>query len=414
MRLRIRIRKHITLERVLLFLALLFVSSYALLEHVSISIPVFSMVKFPLLYAGGICILSQANMIVNSLRKKKYFYVFLTLFIFCIFLLISAYINRKTFTGSSPVHATIRLVLFLVELFSLMVWISETGQSQYAIRFLYKYVFWIVVVTDFLLLSRLLVFRSGKFETYLVGTKFIVSYLHMDLLTLWFINNNGEFYFWQKSKIIALLAAVIIVAVSVHVDCMTGLIGCFVLVCLFALLNTPFQKKIVRLSSPVVLTSALAVSVFFPFLAEAIVSIPFVQFFLKTVLDRSNTLTGRTNIFYLFSDKMYGHWLWGFGFGNGNVAASRLFGYANAQNAILNWVLQSGLLATVTLIILIMIIFQQFSKTRDQMRIMPLAALIYVYIVMGTVETTFAMSFILWLALLFMQITEKKPIHGTE
>ena len=71
MRLRIRIRRYTTLEKVLMIFALFFVSSYALLEHVSISIPMFSMVKFPLLYAGGICILSQINMIANSLRKKK-------------------------------------------------------------------------------------------------------------------------------------------------------------------------------------------------------------------------------------------------------------------------------------------------------------------------------------------------------
>ena len=102
---------------------------------------------------------------------------------------------------------------------------------------------------------------------------------------------------------------------------------------------------------------------------------------------------------------MQGNWLWGFGYGNGNAIAQAIFGYANAQNAVLYWVLQTGVLATAGLILLFLSIFGQLSKCARKAEIMPLAALIYVYIIMGAVETTFSMAFLMWIAVIFMCAT---------
>ena len=407
MKLRIRIQRRYALENILMTMALFFVSSYALLEHVSLSIPLFSSVKLPILYMGGLFILPYSIKILRCINKKKFFYIFAMTLVMFAFLALSVYLNRNTILGQSPMRVTVRFVLYWIEMLLLMMWIAETGRGDFTIRFLFWYMLILVAATDFLLLTKLMVFHNGSHETYLIGNKFTVSYMHMDLLALWFVKNNGRFHFWQKSKALAILMAGIILVVSIYIDCMTGLLGCVVLICLFATLNTSFERNLLRLNSPGPMALVLAASVIFPFVANSIISIPFIETFLTDVLDRNTTLTGRTDIFEMFVRKMEGRWLWGYGFGNSNAIAMTIFGYANAQNAILNWVMQSGFLVTGALIGVIVIVFRQLSQGDDPMPIMPLVALLYVYMIMGAVETTFNMAFLLWVGVLFMCINEK-------
>lgn len=410
MKLNLRMQKKIPMSQLLLYVAAFCVFSFALIEHVTISIPVVSMVKMPLLYLGGICLVLQLNKIHKTLKKKKNFYVFLTLLLFCGLLYISAWLNQNTRIGTSPMHSTTRLVLYLIELFLLVFLVAELGWSQRMIHFLYHYVFLLTLVTDILLFTKIVVFSNGSFESYLVGTKFTVAYFHMNLFVLRFMRNKERFYRDAKSKRMIFLGIPLIAVVSSYVDCVTGLLGCLILLILFMMLNTPAQKKLQYLNSPVVLLLGMLVSVGFPFAAKQIMDIPFVQYLVESVMGRSNTLTGRLNIFGEVGREMQGRWLWGVGFGNGNAASQALFGYANAQNALLNWVLQIGIFGTAVLVLLMLIVFRRQAKAPARMQSMPLVLLVYVYILLGAVEITFSMSFLLWIALIFLIATEKKPI----
>ena len=104
-------------------------------------------------------------------------------------------------------------------------------------------------------------------------------------------------------------------------------------------------------------------------------------------------------------------WLWGCGVGNGNAAAIWLFGYDNAQNAVLQWLLQTGVFVTGLLCGLMLVVFHQLSRSNKQEKVLPLVVLIYVYIIMGMVETTFNMSFIMWFAIIFMLVNEKEKVE---
>ena len=87
-----------------------------------------------------------------------------------------------------------------------------------------------------------------------------------------------------------------------------------------------------------------------------------------------------------------------------------MFGYENVQNAFLQWVLQVGLFATGALAALMVQIFRHLRKKRmrNQSRVLPLVALIYMFIILGTIETTFNMALILWFMLAFMLVNEKQ------
>jgi len=299
-----------------------------------------------------------------------------------------------------------------MEVFVLTLVLAETGRGSAALTFLFWYVLGIVIVNDALLWTRAVSFGASRFERFLVGNKFSVSYIHMNLLALGVIRGKWNLRKNLWGKLLILLAAFYLVLLSIRVDCMTGIIGCVVLVVLLYLLNSPRRKRMMWLTTPQMLVLALAASVIFVFVVDGILQLPFVEYLVEDVLNRDITITGRTNIYGMYTRIMADRIWTGVGYGNGNSAAVALFGYANVQNALLQWVLQVGIPATIGLVLVIAQVFSQISRKNPQNmdKILPLVALIYVYIILGTVETTFNMAFILWFALIFMLVNEKKKV----
>lgn len=409
MKIRLKQPKGMSLKTLLMYTAMFCVTSFALLEHASISVKVVSMIKTPMMYLGAACIICQFFYFAKRLKKKRYFYLFLSLLLLCGMLFLSAYFNEKPKYGEDPIKDTVRLVLYLLELFMLMIWVAETGRGKQLLDYLFCYILILTVATDFLLLSRIIVFSDGRFETYLVGTKFSVSYLHMNLMTLWYVRNRDRFRSDKKARRIIYIGMPIALITTIRVDCISGALGCLLLFVLFLIIDKPVQKRLLKLNSPWVLALALAISVIFPFVAETILNIPAVTYLVENLLGRDNKLTGRLNIFEAYGREMEKHWIWGYGYGNGNAAAVSLFGYENSQNALLHWVLQVGIPATACLVLLLLMIFRQLSRSSEKTRCMPFVALIYIYVILGMIETTFSMSLILWFAVIFMMTNEKKP-----
>lgn len=410
MKIKLKRQMGVTLKDLMMLVAMFCVVSYALLEHTSISVPMVSLIKTPMMYLGAACILCQFFYFAKRLKKKRYFYLFLILLLLCALLFLSARMNERPKFGDPPLKDTIRLVLYLAELFMVMVWVAENEKSKLFLDFVFYYVLILTVVTDVLLFSRIITFTSGRFETFLIGTKFSVSYAHMNLMTLWFVRNRGRFRSDKKARRIIYWGMPVALLATIRVDCMSGVLGCLVLFLLFILMDKPGYSRMLKLNSPWVLMLAMSASVIFPFISETILKIPFVVYVVENVLGRDNKLTGRLNIFEIYSRETRDYWAWGFGFGNGNAAAANLFGYENSQNALLQWVLQVGVPATACLVLFMLVVFRQLSRSNSKARCMPFVALIYMYIVLGMIETTFSMSLIMWFAVIFMLVNERKSV----
>lgn len=407
---RIKLKRHMgfSVKDMLMNIAMFCVVSFALLEHASISVKVVSMLKTPLMYMGAACIICQFFYFAKQLRKKRYFYLFAAMLLLIVMLLAAAKFNETPKLGDSPLKDTVRFELYLLELFLLMVWIAETGRSKQFLDFVFHYTLILAIISDLLMFSRVITFSDGRFETYLIGTKFSVSYIHMNLMTLWYVRSRGRFRSDKKARRVIYWGMPIALLAALRVDCISGVLGCIVLFVLLVIMDKPIQKKLLKLSSHWMLLLAMVISVLFPFVSKTILDIPAVTFVVENILGRDNKLTGRLNIFQAYAREMQEHWLWGFGYGNGNVVAVTLFGYENSQNALLHWALQVGIPATACLVLLLLLIFRQLSKSSDKSRSMPFVALIYMYIILGMIETTFSMSFIMWFAIIFVLTNERK------
>ncbi len=403
----IRLRRSISVNTIAIYIAMFCVATYALLENTSVTFSPFSMVKMPLMYLGGICLLTQVNTIFRVLLKKNYFYMLASAALLCVLLAVSALINRNAAIGDSPLRHTVRLMLYLVELFLLIIVLIETDRIKPAIGFLFWYVLIIVAVNDILMFSRILTFRSGRFEAYIVGGKFSVSYLHLYLLTLWVIRRKQRLAQWKHDNLIVVLLTALAICAAIRVDCMTGVLGSLAMLVLLWMIDSPKKKRIFRFTSPWMLTTALVLCVVLAFLIDTIMKFSVVEYLVEEVLGRDTTITGRTNIYEVYIDRMQGHWLAGYGYGNGNEASVTLFGYENVQNAVLQWLLQVGVPATMGLMLLFVQVFRQIRRTNLEL-ILPMVAMLYVCIILGTIETTFNMAFILWFGVVFMLANEKR------
>ena len=408
MKIRIPVRTHLPVENLRFFLALLCISSYALLEHVSISIPAFSPIKFILLYIAGICIVFEISLIFRNIQKRKYFFAAALLMMVVATLLLSAYMNRKPVIGSSPVYGTVRLILYLIELFALVIWSAQTGRAQYVTRFLFRYLLILVAITDLLLLTGWIQFSAENHMTFLLGTKFSVAYRHIELLALWLMCDRERFQYLRRKKGLMIPMTILLVMLFYMIDCMTGIVGIIGYFWAYSFADGGKRNRFQLLSNPMVFAFALLCSVSIAFVIDFVVSNPIVEFILQDLLQRDTTLTGRVHIFNMFGRKMSDYWLFGFGFGNGNAAAKWLFRYANAQNALLHWILQTGIFVTMSLCFWLCRIFSQLYSSRTYGRTAPIVVLVYVFVVLGTIETTFNMAFILWCALILMYTCEVK------
>ena len=145
-----------TLNGIFTYVALFCVATFALLEHTSVSISAFSSVKLPLMYLGMLCIVAQIKTISRCVFKKKYFFVLLAVVAFCFLLFLTIFTNRGGNLGGTPLYSTVRLILYLIEMFLLMIVLAETGRAKAAINFLFWYYVAIAVVNDALMFSRLL------------------------------------------------------------------------------------------------------------------------------------------------------------------------------------------------------------------------------------------------------------------
>ena len=407
---KLRLRTRISLNTVAIWTAFVCVMIYAMMEHVSTTISVFSMVKMPLMYLGGFCLLTQTKQISRLLWKRNYFRVLAWLAFFCLMLGLTILFSNSSF-GHSPLTQTVRLILYLLELFLTMMLLAESGRSKAALNVLFWFVLVLVIVSDALMFTRVLTFRSGKFENYLVGTKFAVSYRHMNLLVLWAIRSKRKLRSYRFSKLLIFALTAYIVLTAIRVDCMTGILGGLGLLALLLMMDSPRRNKLMRFTSPNVLVLTMIASVVFVLVVESIMALPVVRYVVEEILGRDATITGRTDIYRLYLNNMQDSWLWGYGFGNGNYAAVSLFKYENVQNGLLQWVLQVGVPTTVVLVLVLQEVFRQIkSRNRRNMdKILPLVAMIYLYIILSTVETTFDMGFIFWFALVFMLVNEKDP-----
>ena len=319
---------------------------------------------------------------------------------FCLATLIVSYINRNGYTDRNPFLAAVVFTATLVE-FALTVEIfCQREEMQNLIKVFYRMTLLVVIATDCLILFTTIHLQYGG-DVFLVGTKFSVIYMHFYLITFFIADKNVRLRTIRGSSLnnaILVLFFIMTMIMSIELGTATGIVGTVALL-LFLWLN---EKNIGFFLNSKSFFFALMVSLLFAVFVEIILSNSVVTYIITKLLGKDVTLTFRTVIYSMLPNIMKGRWLWGFGYGTGYEVLMR-HGIVDAQNGVFDWIQQIGIFGTMLLVMWLCIAMKRpkndykinYSDVRS------LTALIYVFVLLATVEITFSSDFLAAVVLLY-------------
>lgn len=234
---------------------------------------------------------------------------------------------------------------------------------------------------------------SNPSEEYLVGNKFVVSYLHCFVSMLLFANAKIKRryetgFILRRGKIntndlIDYLCAIFFFIYSLliceKVTCSTGVITC---VMMFLVIMLPNKIK-PFISNGKIMIIAISVINILVLGTYSLLSMPFFENIIYNVLGKSYTWKGRLiiwgEIFGLIREKT----LLGYGYYNNSV--SQLVGFGNAQNGILKLWIDTGIIGLVLYCLIVWKCFQ-CSKRNFLFERYPIVAFFYAMIIASIVE----------------------------
>lgn len=216
------------------------------------------------------------------------------------------------------------------------------------IKSLIKILLVFVLVTDASMLFINYNFSSPS-ESYLIGNKFAVSYLHCFITALLFCINNEKNQRNLFSKIFRFVFLIISIMICRKVTCTTGM-----LICLFmgGMTCIPIPLSIRRyLSSPKVVIVITAVTNFLMLGSASLLTNPYIANFISNVLGKSYTWIGRLHIYVIIFDVIKVHpWI---GYGYFSNVVEEILGFGNAQNGVLKIIVDSGIIGLIGYVLLV-------------------------------------------------------------
>lgn len=308
--------------------------------------------------------------------------------------LLSAFLNRNTTQIRNPFLSAIVYASIILEIFLVLRILASKHQFKQIIDVFYYLSLFYAIVTDitFLLFRGLYIQYAGL---YLIGNKFDVSYLHLQLLVLLIQKCRMEGRSVIYKNTIMLVYILLSLWVTTYVQCATGTVGLLLLL----LLNFIPEHF---LCNPIIALSALVISSISFFAFANILTNKYVEYFIINILHKDITLSTRMIIYRHVGRVIEGHWLMGYGYGSGYEICMNLIHAPNLQNGLIDCIMQQGIIAAILLIILYTTVFRNLNhKFLANKEYIPSAIMVYIYVLISCVEITFNTSFLFWILITY-------------
>lgn len=347
-------------------------------------------IKYGLLMTIGFAMLLN----IKLLLSHRYIKINIILLMFCLIVLISSGLSEKLVDGS-----ILRGILFagtMLEIVFLIEYLDCKKQLNLLFCTFFKLSFIYAILTDIFMFILPNLYFINK-SNYLIGNKFIVTYMHLYVLIFYYINNSVQIK--NYSKIIMLLLIYIwTFAISIYTECSTGIIGCVIIILL------AFRKYEWYSAKKWIIILGISDTIFILF-NKFILSLPLVQHIILNVLGETLDLHGRLQIYDNVLPIINEHFWLGYGANNYYEILYSLIKAPNTQNGILNIMFQFGLLGTVIFIILMYIFAKKGEKIMENKGVF---ILITVLTIFSSIEITLNMYFFFFMALLWANSLNKK------
>lgn len=342
---------------------------------------VYDFFKYAIIVVIGIYLLFNYRLFF----KKEFRLINILLVCFSVLTVFFSYLHMNSLTFRNPFLASIVFVAIILEIFGVFEVVSIEHKTAEILVLYYKITaFWCIFLDLCIFLCPELIIRDS---VYIVGTKFQVSYINI-LFIAFFLSRNNIDNKSPRKYLISLILLVFGVAVSIKVDCMTGVIGTAAIIVLYLL----FSKKYGVLRNPLTLGASFILCGIFPFICDIILSNPYVEKIVTELLKRSGNLTNREWIYEELPELLKGHLLTGYGVGSEFEVFHNYIGFPNSQNGIISWITEFGIVAALILCAVFLVIFY-YAMDKKSSTLLPLILFVYVFVLMGTVEISFQYMF---------------------
>lgn len=238
---------------------------------------------------------------------------------------------------------------------------------------------------------------SSGLKTYLFGNKFFSSYYILMYISIYYalhgekIKKNAV---WKMHYCVYILISVVFAIVT---KCSTSVVASFLLL---LLLYLPVKLR-ENLMKTWVVGLAIGISGLFPVMMTSVMNLKIVQFIVVNVLHESINLNYRNIIYNNHVFKLInGSPVWGYGYGNTAMLERTGYSFSNAQNALMDIVIDYGIVSAVIFVLFILYCFEKSPGTGRSEGIL---FLIYLFIIIGTIEISYEWIF-LWALCLYRWI----------
>ena len=302
-------------------------------------------------------------------------------------MLITSFLNKNLSLGSYQVSSYTLGVLYALITLNTLFFVEFSvlyGKQAQLLRYYYSCLLALCVIVDLLIFTK----GSSAHAYYYVGDKFTISYLHLFLIALYCMNYGVERI---KNNLKFICIIFVSFFVCKKVSCSTGQIGVVLLSIMFLCKKA---KKVIPNAYYMLLYVALFTLLSFVF--EQLLEISFIRNFIVNDLGKDETMTGRTGIYLVLWNAVQLKPLFGWGQGNGMSFMGYYFSTPNAQNGFFNYVTDYGFVGVSTLILFLFAVCKRINIDKAY----PLWALIFIFIVLSSVEITFNLQFIVYIILL--------------
>lgn len=256
--------------------------------------------------------------------------------------LIATIINQSMF--NRIIAAGVYILHILVIYTTISTFIRKRSLRELTIIFIRIFLL-IAIVTDILMIFIDYDFSSPS-TNYLIGNKFVVSYLHCFVSALLFLadyENVGVDKTNLKYKIGKLTFWGFSLFICVRVTCTTGILMCL-LMGIMLYLRVPMKIKKI-FSNPlfiVILVGLINILIFGSF---SLLTNSYVSEFVSNMLGKSGTWLGRIHIYAMVMEVIKIHpWI---GYGYFSNIIEDIMGFGNAQNGVLKIIIDSGIIGLI-------------------------------------------------------------------
>ena len=267
---------------------------------------------------------------------------------------------------------------------------KEKNHFDEMLKCLYKIIALYCVLT-FLSVMQVGISNNSNQASYIFGNKFTSSYLFIFLIALY--GATHEMRLW-KNKIRYIVLFVFSIIFTLYMGCATATVT---LVILFVLVMIPSEKIRISLLNEKFVVAALLASAFIAFLMEQILKIDFVSDIVYGYFDKSYTVTGRLEIYNVYLINLIKNSFW-FGYGYSNSVMKNLTGlYANAQNGLLEIMVNMGFVSVMALLVTVFLSFKNTLKSNKSFYI---SIIVYGMIIASVYEVALNWFFLLGVCLI--------------